>query len=375
MEKKDKTQSKLKTVIMACFLLMSFALAQAQQPYKFKIEEESDFYLCTTKSDSGYGVNEKSFCGDFSLGCKKGHHIALTWGLFPKDKDDGINLFFLEEDGITIKFQLSNGEEFETKDPVRAGKLYWFGSSSTSFKSSKSIKQNSSETGSYFIGQLRKYNITKISISDKKNHRVEFNTGGFRSAITIDAMSKALMAKTGDQGQYGSISNEGLSSNSSQPKTTTPRVYSVCPDDNHPHAIDLGLPSGTKWYCCNMGASKPEHYGDYNFWSRVSGQAKIPSIYDFKELINHCSYKFKIYNGVYGGMFTSSNGNSVFFPATGYRKDNRVDSQGEYGNYWSDSFIPGNTYNVYNLSFNKDRVVYDDFTSRDYQLSIRLVIK
>ena len=27
-----------------------------------------------------------------------------------------------------------------------------------------------------------------------------------------------------------------------------------CPDDNHPHAIDLGLPSGTKWACCNVGA-------------------------------------------------------------------------------------------------------------------------
>ena len=34
-----------------------------------------------------------------------------------------------------------------------------------------------------------------------------------------------------------------------------------CPDDNHPHAIDLGLPSGTKWACCNVGADKPEEYG------------------------------------------------------------------------------------------------------------------
>ena len=32
----------------------------------------------------------------------------------------------------------------------------------------------------------------------------------------------------------------------------------TCPDDNHPHMIDLGLPSGTKWACCNMGATKPE---------------------------------------------------------------------------------------------------------------------
>jgi hypothetical protein len=27
---------------------------------------------------------------------------------------------------------------------------------------------------------------------------------------------------------------------------------SLCPDNNHPHMIDLGLPSGTKWACCNL---------------------------------------------------------------------------------------------------------------------------
>ena len=41
---------------------------------------------------------------------------------------------------------------------------------------------------------------------------------------------------------------------------------SSCPDDNHPHAIDLGLPSGTKWACCNLGANKPEGYGKYYTW-------------------------------------------------------------------------------------------------------------
>ncbi len=39
-----------------------------------------------------------------------------------------------------------------------------------------------------------------------------------------------------------------------------------CPDDNHPHMIDLGLPSGTKWACCNVGAAKPEEYGGYYTW-------------------------------------------------------------------------------------------------------------
>lgn len=40
----------------------------------------------------------------------------------------------------------------------------------------------------------------------------------------------------------------------------------LCPDDNHPHMIDLGL--GVKWACCNVGASKPEEYGGYYAWVR-----------------------------------------------------------------------------------------------------------
>ena len=42
--------------------------------------------------------------------------------------------------------------------------------------------------------------------------------------------------------------------------------YLNCPDDNHPHAIDLGLPSGTKWACCNVGANNPEEFGEYYTW-------------------------------------------------------------------------------------------------------------
>lgn len=39
---------------------------------------------------------------------------------------------------------------------------------------------------------------------------------------------------------------------------------SLCPDENHPHMIDLGLPSGTQWACCNIGTSHPTYYGFQN---------------------------------------------------------------------------------------------------------------
>ena len=55
------------------------------------------------------------------------------------------------------------------------------------------------------------------------------------------------------------------------------KVYTSCPDGNHPHIIDLGLPSGTKWACCNVGASKPEDYGSYYAW----GETKTKEVYNW----------------------------------------------------------------------------------------------
>ena len=36
-----------------------------------------------------------------------------------------------------------------------------------------------------------------------------------------------------------------------------------------PEAVDLGLPSGLKWASFNLGASKPEEYGDYYAWAET----------------------------------------------------------------------------------------------------------
>ncbi len=36
-------------------------------------------------------------------------------------------------------------------------------------------------------------------------------------------------------------------------------------------AVDLGLPSGTLWAACNVGAEKPEDFGDYFAWGETEG--------------------------------------------------------------------------------------------------------
>ena len=128
-------------------------------------------------------------------------------------------------------------------------------------------------------------------------------------------------------------------------KEDTPISYTACPDENHPHLIDLGLPSGTKWACCNEGASTPEAYGGYYTFGQVSS---APTMDQIKELLDNCSYQWTTQNGVKGGKFTGPNGGSIFLPAAGYRWDGELYYVGPYG-YWSST--PDGEYSAYRLDF------------------------
>ena len=106
-----------------------------------------------------------------------------------------------------------------------------------------------------------------------------------------------------------------------------------CPDNNHPHWIDLGLPSGTKWRCCNEGASTPEGYGGYYEFGQV---ASAPTLDQIIELQDNTTYVWTTQNGVNGGKFAGRNGGTIFLPAAGGRWDGAFDySVGSEGNYWS----------------------------------------
>jgi hypothetical protein len=57
-------------------------------------------------------------------------------------------------------------------------------------------------------------------------------------------------------------------------------------------------------------------------------------------------------NGVNGRKITSkSNGNSIFLPAAGYRRDDGLYAAGSYGYYWSSSLSPDYNDCAYYLSF------------------------
>jgi len=167
-----------------------------------------------------------------------------------------------------------------------------------------------------------------------------------------------------------------------------------CPDSNHPHMIDLGLPSGTKWACCNVGASAPEQYGNYYAWgetspkswyeldtyayynsntdefvnigSDISGTSYdaatanwgapwcMPSSVQIQELLNYCSSTWTTQNGVNGRKFVGSNGGAVFIPAAGYRWDSDLCNAGSDGFYWSSTLDERYSDFACELSFGSD---------------------
>jgi len=169
-----------------------------------------------------------------------------------------------------------------------------------------------------------------------------------------------------------------------------PPSYITCPDANHPHMIDLGLPSGTKWACCNVGASAPEQYGNYYAWgetlsksvyneltylyftgrdvngdgvydldfsvlveigSDIAGTVydvattnwrapwKMPSLAQCQELLNKCTSEWTTQNNVRGTKFTGPNGGSIFLPAA----CNSSNPTGGGCQYWSSALYESNT--------------------------------
>lgn len=141
-----------------------------------------------------------------------------------------------------------------------------------------------------------------------------------------------------------------------------------CPDSNHPHWIDLGLPSGTQWRCCNEGASSPEAYGGYYTFGQV---ASAPTLNQIEELRKNCRSEWTTMNGVNGRKFISPNGGTIFLPAAGYRWSGEFCRIGSSGYYWSST--PYDENEAYVLSIYSGRAYWYSSGGRRYEQSVRPV--
>lgn len=140
-----------------------------------------------------------------------------------------------------------------------------------------------------------------------------------------------------------------------------------CPDSNHPHWIDLGLPSGTQWRCCNEGASVPEDYGGYYAFGQV---ASAPTLAQINELLNYCNEEWITMNGVNGMKFIGPNGGTIFLPPAGFRWNGKFYYVDSDGYYWSSA--PRNDYDAYVLHFFQYRARWF-YNARNFEQGVRPV--
>lgn len=168
--------------------------------------------------------------------------------------------------------------------------------------------------------------------------------------------------------------------------------------------IDLGL--SVKWAVRNIGAENPEDYGDYFAWGETSVKSsynkensltngkmmygisgndhydaaranwgypcRMPTLEEYNELREKCTWKWTTRNGVGGQLVTGPNGKSIFLPAAGVLSGTEFDSQGNNGCYWSASPYEEDNVNAYNNIFNSNGY-WGSMRSRGDGLTIRPV--
>ncbi len=185
--------------------------------------------------------------------------------------------------------------------------------------------------------------------------------------------------------------------------------------------IDLGLPSGTLWATCNVGASSPEDCGNYYAWGETAPQDnltydwtsysfckgssstltkycqdssrgyegytdeleeleaeddiatvlwgtdwQIPSDNQISELL-YSKFTTKTWtfrNGMSGYLITSNvkgyTDKSIFLPAAGMATDGEILEKSFNGHYWSRSLHPSRNYNAKELLFSAQEIDRSD---------------
>ena len=191
-------------------------------------------------------------------------------------------------------------------------------------------------------------------------------------------------------------------------------------------AVDLGLPSGIKWASCNIGAEKPEDYGNYYAWGEVlpkedyswatykyangngnkftkycnnasfgdngftdnkttldtdddaaranwGGSWRMPTNAEWEELIANCTWNWTTQNGIKGYQITGKkNSNSIFLPAAGCRNGTGLYDVGSDGVYWSSSLYVNYPVYAWRLGFYSGDV-YRNYVHRRHGQCVRPV--
>lgn len=246
----------------------------------------------------------------------------------------------LEQEGYSIWIDrdgIESGDDFKRVilKAIKESKVVLFFSSEHSNVSNWTAKE---------IGVAVKYkkHIIPMMLDESNfNEAVEFDLINldyvdYSKASTRLAMRERLCKTLRNKLGMGSKESERLKVDSKRKATNSYFGHEY---------VDLGLPSGTLWATCNVGANKPEDYGDYLSWYEGETAAanwgngwRMPSKEQWEELMDNTKCIWTRRNGVNGELFTANNGHRLFLPAAGSPEGGKVlDSAGSSGYFWSSS--------------------------------------
>ena len=170
-------------------------------------------------------------------------------------------------------------------------------------------------------------------------------------------------------------------------------------------AVDLGLPSGTLWAACNVGAASPDASGNHYAWGEtmtkdsytwesytaqeqsaeeplpipsvnagMAGQEgwSVPTLLQVKELLDVCSCTQTTYQGTKGCVVTGPNGKSIFLPAAGIMNENGLEESGLVAEFWTKDLFFGDIQAAYCIQLDAETLSWG-FRDRYNGLSLRLV--
>ena len=188
-------------------------------------------------------------------------------------------------------------------------------------------------------------------------------------------------------------------------------------DPGMTQAVDLGL--SVKWASCNIGATRPEGYGDFYAWGetetkqvynnttykfynlewgtvtkigqditatqydvakrKLGDEWRMPTRDEWVELLRNCSVESTVVNGTSGFRVTGPNGNSIFLPSAGRLYDKEGQPQNGYENisgfYWTSCVAEDDEYNyrIYRASLSPSLYGCDGYDVPEIGMSVRAV--
>ncbi len=232
-----------------------------------------------------------------------------------------------------------------------------------------------------------RYNIT-LDVNDA-------DMGYVSGAGSYTKWEEVIISATAKSGYQFVNWSDGKSDNPRKIIVTTDSIFTAifeaagALDLNGHSYVDLGLPSGTLWATCNVGATYPDEYGDYFAWGETSskedynwdttykyydgesltkyclysgsgtvdnktildteddaasvhwgGDWRMPTLAEVEELLEKCTWtRTDNYNGIdiSGFIVIGPSGKSIFLPSAGMREGSELSGTDWGGFYWSSS--------------------------------------